>query len=871
MDDRVAAEVEAELEFHLAMVTEELERQGWGRAEALLEARRRFGDLDETRRYCGEQDLRRERGRNRMTYLTELTQDLRFTLRSLRRAPGFTAVVLLTLGLGIGANTAIFSVVRGVLLEPLPFAEPERLVRIWHENRSASVARAAVSEPDFLDWRRESRLAEQMGAFFHMDGLSGVDLTGDGPPTRLASALVAEGFFETLGARALHGRTLSDDDQLSGRNQVAVLGFGTWRTHFNGDPAVVGRTIQLNGASFEVVGVMPEHFAYPADRDLDVWLPLSYFGPNDIGRARRAPFQGVVARLRPGVSVPQLQQELGGIAARLATEYPENRGWETVSVLPLREALVGNVSRPLALLLGGVFLVLLITCANVASLLLARATVRQRELAVRAALGAGRGRITRQLLTESLVLASGGGLIGVLFAYWAVRGVTASGLDIPRAALVAVDGPVFAFAFGLALLAGVLFGVTPSLRAAGGALGGALREGGRGSLGGGVRLRRALVVLQVALAVVLVTAAALTTKSFSRLQSVDLGFDPAHALFVEMSVSDRHGSRAARQAYYDGVLDAIAALPGVEAVGAIRDLPTRGRGEISSVRASGAPDDPSSRILVQFHQVSGGYFDAMRIPLRAGRTFDSRDGATAALVVVVDEEYARRAFGDDDPTRHALRFGDTDVPIVGVVGSVRQAGPAEPVEPAIYLHAPQSHRSRMSIVVRTAGDPLAIAASVRGAIRQLDPLQAINTVTTLDAVLGRAVSRPRLLASLFAMFGLLGLSLGAMGVYGVLAFSVTQRRQEIGVRLALGASPRSVLAMVVRQGMTLALLGVAIGVVGALATTGAMQAVLFGIEAADFATFAQVAGVVAVTALLASWVPARRATRVDPAVALRAE
>jgi predicted permease len=863
--------VETELEFHLEMVSAQLESDGWSAADARAEALRRFGDLERTRRYCGEQDLKREQERSRMARLDEIRHDLRFTLRSLRRAPGFALVVLLTLALGIGANTAIFSVVRGVLLEPLPFRESERLVRIWSENRSAGVSQGLVSEPDFLDWRRESQVSESMGAFFHMSGLSGVDLTGDGPPVRLASTLVAEGFFETLGTPAYLGRTIGVEDQLAGRNRVAVLSHRLWQSRYNGDPAIVGRTIQLNGDAFEVVGVMPRHFAYPSDRGLDVWLPLSLFGPDNIGRYRRAGFQGVVARLRPGATPEQLSAELGGIASRLAREYPENRGWETVQVRTMRETIVGEVSRPLVLLLGAVFLVLLITCANVASLLLARATARERELAVRAALGAGRFRITRQLLTESLVLAIGGGALGTAVAVAAVRLMTTRGVEVPRADLIGIDVGVLSFTAGLSLFAGVLFGVIPALRASGVSLDRALRAGGRGNTGAGVRLRSGLVVLQVALAVMLVTAAALTTKSFSRLLAVDLGFSPDSTLFVEMSVGEHHATPAARRAHYAAILDAIDAVPGVEGVGAIRDMPTRGTGESSPVSIAGVAADPAARIVAQYHQVSGGYFAAMRIPLRNGRTFDQRDRADAPLVAIIDEELARRAFPGVDPTTRALAFGQTEVPIVGVVGSVRQSGATEPVEPAVYLHAQQSFRSRMSVAVRIDGEPLSHVAALRQAIATVDPLQTITSIAPLEDVIGRSVSRPRLLASLFAMFGLLGLSLGALGVYGVLAFSVSQRRQEIGIRMALGASPASVRGMVVRQGIRLAVTGVVIGVAGAMAATGAMQAVLFGIGALDAPTFVQVVLAVVATAVLASWLPARRATAVDPAVALRAD
>ncbi len=867
---RAHSDVEAELDFHLDMVAGELEANGWSRTEAELEARRRFGDIEFTRNYCGLQDLRRQKEGNRMARIDEIGKDLRYTLRSLRNAPGFVLIVLLTLALGIGANTSIFSVVRAVLLEPLPFADADRLVRVWHVNPSSGATRGLVSEPDFRDWKRESRTAESMGAYWYADGLSGVDYTGDERPVRMSSALVADGFFETLGTPPYLGRVIGSEDQLAGRNRVAVLGYGTWRTRFRADAGMLGRAIQLNGEAFTVIGVMPEHFAFPADRDLDVWIPLSVFDSTSIGRARASRFQSVIARLAPGATQAQLLDELSSLASQLSRDYPENAGWNSVSVMSLRESMVGNVQRPLVLLMGAVFLVLLITCANIASLLLARATSRQRELAVRAALGAGRWRITRQLLTESLALALAGGVLGGLLAYWLIQIVATHGTMIPRTIDLGLDSTVLAFTLGISVLAGLIFGVAPSIRAAGTSLESALRAGGRGNVGAGTRLRHALVVTQVALAVVLVMMAALTTKSFTRLLAVDMGFEPNNALHVETSLGARESREVSQQLYQD-VLSAIRATPGVEAVGAIRDLPTIGRGEISPVVVAGTGDALGDDPLAQYHQISSDYFRAMRIPLRNGRVFDERDRAGAPLVVIVNEEFVRRILGGGDALTRVLLFGELEIPIVGVVGDVRQGGAAEAVEPAVYLHIMQSFRNRMSIVVRTFGDPLDVANALRQAIWTVDRQQTITRVESLETVLGQSVARPRLLASLFALFGVLGLSLGALGIYGVLAFSVTQRQQEIGVRMALGASPRSVRGMVVKQGLLLALVGVALGIVGALATTGAIQAVLFDIEAVDVPTFAQVALAVTGTAFLASWIPARRATTIDPVVALRDE
>ena len=794
--------------------------------------------------------------------LDELRQDLRYGLRGLRSAPAFTVTALLTLALGIGANAAIFSVVRGVLLEPLPFAQPERIVRVYHANPSNGLDRGAISEPDFLDWKRTSRVAATMGGFWFADGMSGLDLTGTGNPERLSATLVTDGFFQALGTPPLLGRTLIGDDDVPGRNRIAVISHGLWTRRFGGDPALVGRSITLNKEPFEVVGVMPAAFTYPAGRRIDVWIPLSYFGPDQIGRSRAARFLGVIARLKPGTSEPQLRDELSAMAERMSLDYRENTGWTSVNTVPITESIVGDTRRPLVLLMAAVGMLLLIACVNIAGLLLARASGRQTELAVRAALGAGRGRIARQLVTESLALAIAGGAVGVLLAYLAVRGFAASGAaELPRSAAIRVDGVVLAFTAGLSLACGVLFGLLPAFRASAD-LEGALRAGSRGSVTGpGARLRSALVVVEVALAVVLVAGAALAAKSFGRLLAVDPGFDPSNALVVTISVPSVQ--------HYTATLDAIRAVPGVEAAGSIRDLPLRANGEQIRPDVAGRPTPPTGNPVVQRHHVSVDYFKAMGIPLRAGRAFQPTDREGTQTAVVINEEFARRTWPGEHAVGKALRFGQTEIPVIGVVADVRQGGLSEPLAAALYVHVLQQFRSRMTIVVRTSGEPLRYADAVRRAIWSRNPDQTITDLTTLEAEVGRSISRPRLLASLLAFFGTTGLTLGALGIFGVLAFAVSERRREIGVRVALGASPGSVLQLILRQGMLLAVAGVVIGVIGAILLTRSMDAVLFGIEPSDPWTFAQVSAALLAAAALASWLPARRAVAIDPLVALR--
>ena len=866
----IAADLERELHFHLEEVAASLRATGWPPAEALAEAQRRFGDLEYTRTYCRAEDLRRERDTYRMTILDEFRQDVRYALRGLRTSPGFAATALLTLALGIGATTAIFSVVRGVLLEPLPFAEADRLVRVWHAKPAEGIEQGSVSEPDFLDWRAQSRSAESMGAYFFADGLSGLDLTGNGEPERLSAALVTDGFFETLGTPALVGRTPRPDEHIPGNDRVIVVSHGFWARRLGSDPAVVGRPLTLNGEPFEVVGIMPEGFTYPAERNLDVWVPLSVFGPDAIGRSRGSHFLGVIARLRPGATEAQFNSEMSALATRLTQEHPENPGWDAVTTSSLRESMLGEVRRPLTVLMVAVAMLLLIACVNIASLLLARASGKERELAVRAALGAGRWRIARQLLTESVLLGLIGGALGVGVAALAVRGLAAAGAsELPRATDFSIDGTILAFAFGVSLLCGVLFGLAPTLRGSAN-LEPTLRAGARGTIGRpGQRLRSMLVVAEVALAVVLVIGAGLATKSFARLTAVDPGFQPAGALVATASVSDHFPSREARLAYYYQVLDAIRAIPGVRAVGAVRDLPLRANGEGISFEIPGVPTAPGEGPSAQLHQISTGYFSAMGTPMVAGRDFERTDRADTPPVTIVNEELARRVWPGESAIGKTMLLGQNEVQVVGVVGNVRQRGLAEPVEPTMYLHAMQNFRSRMSIVVRVDGDAAGYSNAVRQAIWSQDPNQTITGVATLESIVGTAVARPRLLAWLLALFGVLALTLGALGIFGVLAYAVAQRRQEIGVRVALGARPQTVLRLVVGQGLLLAGVGVALGVTGAIFLTRWMQDVLFEIRPTDMATFVQVVLVLLSAALLASWLPARRALRIDPVMALR--
>jgi predicted permease len=868
---QVARDVDAELAFHLARRVDELMARGLTIDDARREAAARFGNLEFTRHYCRDEDVRRERETRHTTMIDELRQDLLYALRALRSAPGFTLVALLTLALGVGANTAIFSVVRGVLLTPLPFPEPGRVVRVWHTNRSENDLKSQVSEPDFKEWGAATRRFSSLAAYWYAPGGSGADLTGIGAPERIQGAYFTPTFFETLRPRAQLGRTIRPEEAVEGNDHYVVLSDGFWKRRFAADRNIVGRALTIDAIPYTVVGVMEPGFTYPADR-IDFWMPLSNMGPDAIGRQRGSRFLDVIGRLAPGATIQQAHDELASLSRLTAEREPEARGWTDVAMLPVHEALVGDVRRPLMVLLGAVGFVLVITCVNIAGLLLARATARQRELAVRSALGAGRGRIIRQLVTESLVLALLGGALGVALALAGVRALGVVGAaDLPRASEIRIDGLVLLYALGVSTLAGLIFGLLPAVRATSRNLQSVLRAGSRGSVGNaGHTLRSALVVAEVALAVVLVVGAGLATKSFARLLDIDPGFNPNNVLAVRLGIPyERYGDERVR-GYYQSLLDRIAAVPGVQAVGSAKDFPLRGTGELRPLTVPGsAGGDGDRSVRLSVLHVSADYFRAMGVPLRGGRTFTMADREDAPPVWVVNESFAKRYFPNESPVGKAVRMGPVAVQIIGVVGDFRQKSLTEPAEPYAYIHYPQNMRAGMSIAVRTAGDPLRYGNAVREAIWSVDRDQTITKIETLSGIVGGNVARPRLLASLLLLFGTMGLTLGVLGIYGVLAYAVGQRRQEIGVRVALGASPRSVLGLVVGQGMSLAAVGVAAGIAGALVLTRVMAAVLYDVRTTDPGTFVTVVAVLLAAALVASWLPARRALRIDPVQALR--
>lgn len=872
---QIRAEVDEELQFHLDARTEDLMARGLLSEAARVQAQGEFGDLEDARRVLRDLDRQTEAAARRRDFMGDLKQDLTVALRTFRAAPVFAATAILTLALGIGANTAIFSVVRGVLLRPLPFPHPEELFRVWSANRTAGIFEGAVSPLDLDDWRaqcRRQRVLADIGGYW-FDGSSAIDLTGMGDPQSLSVAFVTPGFFTTLGVQAVVGRLPREDEMVrGGPDRVAVLTYGFWQRRLGAARSALGSTLTLDGKPYVVLGVLPPGFGFPSER-AEIFVPYSTIPDDMIPRLREVRILSVIARGRPGVTREAAAAELDTIAARLARQYPEDASRDSTTVAPLRETITRPIRRGLLVLLGAAAFLLLVACVNVASLLLARATVRGREIAIRAALGAGRGRIVRQLLTESLLLALAGGAAGLAVATGGVRLLLAlSAGQLPRSSEVRLDGAVLAFALGATLLTGLLFGLVPALRASAASLEGTLREGSRGLVGKDAqRFRSGLVIAEVALAVMLVVGAGLMTRSFVSLLQVDVGFRPDHLLAVNFTISPSRQPKYAL--FYQRVIERVRKVPGLLSVGAVKDAPFQGDGErnVFTLPGQRVPPGEDPPAVSDLH-VSDGYFRTIGARMVAGREFTPGDTATAPLVVVVNEALARRFFPHEEAVgKELIILNNRRASIVGVVHDIRQSAVNEAAKPTIYLDVQQDARIKVTLVARTAGEPLAMVPAIREAIWSLDRSQPITSISTFDDILSQAVARPRLLTSLLGAFGGLGLLLAALGLYGVLTYLVNQRQREIGVRLALGASPAGVLAMVVRRGLGLTAAGLIVGLIGAFALGRSLTGVLYGVEPSDPSTFAAVAVLLLGVAVFASWLPARRAAEVSPAVLLRAE
>ncbi len=870
----IDADVDAELRFHLDQRTEELTAAGLAAHAAREQALREFGDLDDARTYLGTVDRETETRQRRKDTMDELKQDLVFAFRKLRSSPGFALVAILTLALGIGANTAIFSIVNGVLLRPLPFPHPEQLVRFGWNARGDAGGLGSVSAVDLDDWRAQRTDFGQVSGFWYTPGASGIDLTGGRQAQRLSAAFVERDFFSTLGVAAEFGRLPRTDELVRGGNvRVLVLSHGFWQRQFGGSPTVIDSTLTLRGAPYTVLGVLPAGFRYPSD-GVDVYVPYATITDEMAPRIRWNRFLTGFARLKPGVTIARAREQADVASHRLASQFVEDSAFGGATVERMRSAMTGPVRSSLLVLFGTVGLVLLLACVNLASLQLARGAGRAHEVAIRRSLGATRGRIARQLLTESLVLSVTGAAVGLALGLLGTRALLSlTAGQIPRAAEVGLDGHVLLFTLGLAGVTGVLSGLVPAIRTSAGELQQTLREGGR-AMAGGHRLRSGLVVFEIALALVLAAGASLMTESFVHLLRVDTGFRPDHLVAVNFTLNpDQAVDSSGYQGFYQRVIERARALPGVIAAGAAQYAPFQGLGEQGRFLPEGMQVAAGAQWPQTYIQrVSDGYFHAIGTPIIAGREFRPDENQKTPLGVLVNKTLADRYFPGLNPVGRKIDLGGAGpVPIVGVVGDIRQSAIDEPAPPLVYVDNMQSPRVKTTLVLRTSGDPLAAARNVRAVIQSIDPDQPITSVFTFDQLVQDAVARPRALTTVLGAFGALGLILGALGIYGVLAYLVSQRRREIGVRMALGADRRRVLGMIVRRGLVLALAGIAVGLPAAFGFAHLIRGVLFGVEPGNPLAFAAVAGVLLLVALGASYLPARRAARVDPAIALRAE
>ncbi|HEX8292483.1 MAG TPA: ABC transporter permease [Pyrinomonadaceae bacterium] len=815
--------------------------------------------------------------------MTTLVQDVRYGLRVLWQRPGFTAVAVLTLALGIGANTAVFSLVSAVLVRPLNYREAERLVMVWEDETAAGFPRETPAVGNYADWRAQNKVFEDVAAIDQRT----YDLTGGGgEPEKVLGFAVTSNFFPLLGAEARLGRTLLPEEDRPGAHRVAVLGHGLWQRRFGGEGSAVGREVMLNGEPYTVVGVMPPDFQFEFT-DVAFWVPAA-FTPEQLAN-RGNHYLEVVARLKPGVTVAQAEEDVKAITRRIAESYPDDSANLSAAVVPLREHLAGDVRRPLLLLLAAVALVLLIACANVAGVLLSRAAARRREMAVRAALGASRLRIVRQLMTESLLLSAAGGALGTLLALWTfafLQQLVPAGMRAmtePR-----LDSAVLCFTLLVSLAASVAFGLAPALQASKTDLNDALKQaGGRGGAGSGRRLRGAFVVAEVALALVLLVGAGLVVRTLHNLRGQYAGLKPESVLTLRTQLAEnRYREPARRAAFYDGVLERVGGLPGVVAAGYTTAVPLTRKGGANGLSVEGKENGPDAVWNANHRQVSPDYFRALGLAVREGRGFDGRDDEGAPPAAVVNETMARSFWPGESALGKRFKVGAPDSPqpwltVVGVVEDVRQMASDEPVKAEMYVPYRQAARYWQSssyysfaprdLVVRTSVEPTSVAPAVREAVREVDAYQPVSSVRTLEEVLGRDTAQRRVGVILLAAFAGLALLLAALGIYGVLAFFVVQHTQEIGVRMALGASPAAVLRMVVGRGMRLALAGVGCGLLAAYALTRLIESQLFGVLAGDPVTYAGIALLLAAVALLACLVPARRATKVDPMVALRYE
>ncbi|MFN8001537.1 MAG: ABC transporter permease [Acidobacteriota bacterium] len=814
-------------------------------------------------------------------------QDLRYGVRMLLKRPGFALIAIVTLALGIGANTAIFSVVNAVLLRPLPFAEPAQLVAVWETSRKNPGAASSVSYPNFYDWRAQNKSFERLASYYTVN----MTLTGLATPMNLHSAVVSTELFGLLGVQPAQGRSFLPEESRPGNStgRAALISHALWQEKFGGAPDFVGRSLTLSGKTFNVVGIMPTGFQFPIEVEkVDVWVSSALDGEKETPESkandeqRGAHYLQVVGRLKPGVSLEQAQTEMSLIAANLEKQYPDTNTRSGVKLISFHADLVADYKEALWIILGAVGCVLLIACANVANLLLARATARYKEIAVRAALGANRWRVIRQLLTESLALSLSGGLLGLLLAWWGTEALLRLiPTDVPRLAEIRLDLWVFGFTLLVSLLTGIIFGLAPALQASKIELTEAMKEGGRAASAGAgrARLRNVLVVIEIAVALVVLVGAGLLLQTFRKLQHVELGFNTHNVLTAAVEIPDTHYPKQEQAAVFFGnLLEKVRALPGVESASAITPLPLSGDSFSISFEVAGRNVPKSEEPSANFRVVSDNYFETMNIPLVSGRSFTPRDDAKSLPVMIVNEAFVQKHFPGENPLGKSLKpgislgGGKKWREIVGVVRNVRhRQSLSRDFEPEYYLPHAQMAFTYMNLVLRTSNDPRGLAGAIQHEVSSLDKDVPVYRIKTMAQYLGLAVAQPKFNALLLSLFAGLALLLTAIGLYGVMAYSVVQRTQEIGVRIALGAQTGDVLQMVLRQGMKLTLVGLGIGLGAALAMMRLMKSLLYGVSTTDPATFVVIILLLAGVSLIACYLPARRATKVDPLVALRYE
>jgi predicted permease len=866
-------EMEEEMRFHLEMQIEQNLEAGMAAEDAHYAARRQFGN----------QTWLKEASREMwsLNSIETLIQDLRYGARMLLKNPGFTAVAVLTLALGIGANTAIFSVVNGVLLRPLPYYEPERLVMLWAEQpiqqAQLGVTDYSVTNADFVDWRNQNQVFEHIAAMFGHRG----NLMGGGEPESVAVLYASSSLFPLLNARLAVGRAFLPEEDRAGADSVVVISHGLWRQRYGADTNIIGQKITLDNKAYTVIGVTAPDFQFPHRGELpaqfkittkvDLYRPLA-FTPAEMND-RLDDHLAVIARLKPGVSVEQASADMSAIARRLAEQYPQTNKDRGARLTPLHQQAVGKARTALLVLLGAVGFVLLIACANVANLLLARAAGRQKEMAIRAALGANRWRVVRQLLTECLLLAVSGGAAGLLLAWRLVELLPAIAPDnLPRAQDIRLDTRVAGFTLVVSLLTGIVFGLLPALQASKIDFGEGLKEGARG--GAGLlrrRLRGFLVVGEVALALVLLIGAGLLIRSFAHLTEVDPGFDPRRILMMNVWPQPPKYTNSQANAFHQQTLERVRALPGVEASSMVHPAPLSGENRSASFGVEGRPSPTEEPFNAGIRIISPEFFKTFRVPLVNGRLLAESDDTKAPPVVVVNESLARIYFANENPLGKRLIISGETHAIVGVVGDVKHSSLDEEAKAEIYFPMAQSTRRTMTLAVRASGDPMQMVAAVRGQVRAADKEIPIFNLQTMERLIDKSVAPRRFNMLLLGVFALVGLALAGVGLYGVISYTVTQRTREIGVRVALGAQTGDVLRQIIGEGMTLALIGVLLGLGGALALTRLMKTLLFGVSSTDPLTFIVIAAALIIVALLACWIPARRAANMDPLASLRVE